>query len=169
MSGDRVTGLDAWRGVSALQFAMPNEPQNGFGEVLAGLERDMANLREALGLLGVKPCCCCGKFFLTTNPANLFASGSDSVCYGCLPNWWQGRCHGLDIADRESIEHSLMRWLIAHHGAKVYRELTELPPENIQYLRLVVTCYECKGTGTMGADRCRHCLGNRNVWVVTLK
>jgi hypothetical protein len=148
---------------------MTNEVQNGSDEVLAGLQRDMANLREALGLLGVRPCCGCGKFFLTNDPANLFAAGNDSVCYGCLPSWWQSRCHDLDTADRMSIEHSLMRWLIAHHGAKVYRELTELPPENIQDLRLVVTCFECKGTGNMGPDPCRHCLGNRNVWVVILK
>ncbi len=148
---------------------MMNEPLNGSGEVLARLQHDVANLKEALGLLGVKPCCCCGKFYLGTNSANLFATGDDSVCYGCLPGWWQGRCHGLDISDRELIEHSLMRWLIANHGAKVYRELTELPPEESQCLRLVVACYECKGTGKMGADRCRHCLGNRNVWVVTQK
>lgn len=153
----------------ALQFAMTTEPQNGLGEVLARLRDEVNNLREALGLLGVKPCSCCGKYFLTANPANLFTAGSDSVCYGCLPGWWLGRCHDLDIPDRDSIEHNLMRWLIAHHGAKVYRGLTELPAEESQYLRLVVTCYECKGTGKMGADRCRHCLGNRNVWVVTLK
>jgi hypothetical protein len=148
---------------------MTNEPQNGSGEVLARLQHDVANLKEALGLLGAKPCCCCGKFFLTANAANLFATGGDSVCYACLPNWWQGHCQSLSVADRGSIERNLMRWLIAHHGATVYRELAELPPEDGQYLRLVVTCYECKGTGKMGADRCRHCLGNRNVWVITLK
>ena len=148
---------------------MPNEPQNGSGEVLAALQHDVANLREALGLLGVKPCCCCGRFFLGTNPGNLFAAGSDSVCYACFSGWWKGHCRDLDVSTRESMEHNLMRWLIANHGAKVYRELRELPPEEGQYLRLVVTCYECKGTGKMGVDRCRHCLGNRNVWVVTLK
>lgn len=146
-----------------------NEPPNDPGEVLARLQHDVANLKEALGLLGVRPCCFCGTFFLSTNPANLFATGSDSVCYACLPEWWRGRCHDLDVTDRASIEHNLMRWLIANHHAKVYRELTELPPEESQYFRLVVTCYECKGTGRMGVDRCRHCLGNRNVWVVTPK
>src|SRR5271170_6022725 len=129
----------------ALQFAMLNEPVNGPAEVLARLQKDVANLKEALGLLGVKPCCCCGKFYLGANSANLFTAGGDSVCYGCLPGWWQGRCHDLDISGRASIEHNLMRWLVANHGAKVYRELTELPPEESQYIRLVVTCYECKG------------------------
>ena len=136
---------------------------------LARLQQDVANLKEALGLLGVRPCCCCGKFFLSAKAANLFTTGSDSVCYGCLPSWWPGHCHELSVADRESIERNLMRWLIANHGAKVYRELTELPPEEEQYLRLVVTCFECKGTGKMGAARCRPCLGNRNVWLVTFK
>jgi hypothetical protein len=59
---------------------MTNEPQNGSGEILARLQHDMANLKEALGLLGVKPCCHCARFFLGTNPANLFTSGNDSVC-----------------------------------------------------------------------------------------
>ncbi len=136
---------------------------------MARLQHEVSNLKDALGLLGVKPCCCCGKFFLSSNPANLFAAGNDSVCYGCLPVWWQGRCHGLEVSDRESMEHGLMRWLVANHGSRVYRELRELPPEENQYFRLVVTCFECKGSGKMGADRCRHCLGNRNVWVVTLK
>ena len=148
---------------------MTNEPPNDPGDVLARLQHDVANLKEALGLLGAKPCCCCGRFFLTTNPANLFAGGTESVCYACLPGWWREHCHNLDVTDRASIERNLMRWLIANHHAKVYRELTELPPEESQYMRLVVTCYECKGTGRMGPDRCRHCLGNRNVWVVTLK
>src|SRR5271170_6953838 len=102
-----------------LQFAMTNEPQNGSGEILARLQHDMANLKEALGLLGVKPCCRCERFFLSTNPANLFTAGSDSVCYACLSGWWQGRCHDLDVSDRESIERNLRRWLIANHDAKV--------------------------------------------------
>ena len=62
-----------------LQFAMTHEPQNGFGEILARLQNDMASLKEALGLLGVKPCCRCGRFFLGADPANLFTSGNDSV------------------------------------------------------------------------------------------
>lgn len=146
---------------------MANETENSSSEALERLQHEVSNLREAFGLLGVKPCACCGKFFLSTNPANLFTAGSESVCYGCLPGWWERHCQDVDIPDRQSIEHNLMRWLIAHHGGKVYRELKELPPEERQYLRMVVACYECKGTGKMGADRCRHCLGNRNIWVVT--
>jgi hypothetical protein len=148
---------------------MADESQNGFGEVFARLERDVSQLKEGLALLGARPCGVCGKFNLSSNPGALFAAGGDAVCYACLPDWWLGRCHSLSIPERGSIEHGLMRWLIANHAAKVFHELRELPPPETQYFRLVVACYECKGTGKMGSDRCRHCLGNRNVWVVTLK
>jgi len=148
---------------------MADEPQNRSGEVLARLEHEVANLKQAIGLLGVKPCVVCGKFYLCSNPGNLFTAGDESVCYTCLSGWWLDRCHSLSISDRESIEHNLGRWLVAHHGAKVYRELSELPSEEHQDVRLIVTCYECKGSGKMGGDRCRHCLGNRNVCVVTPK
>jgi hypothetical protein len=148
---------------------MADESRIGISEVLSRIERDIANLKEAVGLLGVKPCCVCGRFYLRSNPANLFTAGNDAVCYACLSGWWLDRCHSLDISDRESIEHNLMRWLIANHSARVYRELRDLPPEECQVVRLVVACHECKGSGRMGGDRCRHCGGNRNVWVVTLK
>ena len=148
---------------------MADESQNASGDVVARLEHDVANLKQALGLLGVKPCSVCGKFYLCSNPGNLFTAGDQSVCYACLSSWWLDRCHCLSIPERESIERNLRRWLVVHHGAKVYRELSELPPEEQQNVRVIVTCHECKGSGRMGGERCRHCLGNRNVWVITPK
>ena len=148
---------------------MIDEPPNAIGKALARLEHDIANLKGALGLLGVKPCSSCGKFYLGSSSGNLFICQDDAICYECLSGWWQRRCGQLGIPERASIEHSLMRWLITNHDAKVYRALGDLPPEERQAVRLIVACYECKGSGRMAGERCRHCLGNCNVWVVTLK
>jgi hypothetical protein len=49
------------------------------------------------------------------------------------------------------------------------RELNELPPTEIQDVHLIVGCAECSGTGTFAGERCRHCLGNRNISVITFK
>jgi hypothetical protein len=136
---------------------------------IANLQREVAHLTAALGLLGAKPCASCGKFFLTANPANLFTTNSESVCYSDLTDWWKQRCQDLTVEQREAIEPALMRWLIAQHGAKVYRELKELPPEDTQEVRLIVSCHECAGSGTAAGERCRHCLGNQTVWVVTTR
>jgi hypothetical protein len=148
---------------------MVEDSQKDSAETVARLEHDVANLKRALGLVGVKPCSSCGTFYLSSKPGNLFISQGDAVCYTCLADWWQDRCKHLSIPERDSAEHELMRWLIANHNARVYRALGDLPPEEEQSMRLIISCHECKGTGRMGGDRCRHCLGNGNVWVVTPK
>lgn len=153
----------------AIQFAMAAESQNGSGEALAHLERDMANVKDALNLLGAKPCSVCGKFYLRSNQGDLFKACGDSVCYACFSNWWLDRCQNLSAHDREPIEYKLTRWLIDHHRAMVFREFTELPPKELQDVHMVVGCRECKGSGKVGGERCRNCHGNRTVWVVTLK
>ena len=149
---------------------MAVEPENGPREALARLERDMANVKDALGLLGAKPCSVCGKFYLRSDPGNLFKACGDSVCYACFSSWWPDVCPKLSVHDRKAIEHKLTRWLIDHHQATVFREFSELPPRELQDVHIVVGCQECKGSGKQsGSERCRHCLGNGTVWVVTLK
>lgn len=135
----------------------------------ASLQHELANIKDALGLLGARACCTCEKFYLTANPGNLFNSGTERVCYPCISTWWRARCPTLTIPERQAIEPKLMRWLIEHHGGQVFRELNELPPADVQDVHLVVGCAECHGTGILGGERCRHCLGNRNVWVITFK
>lgn len=81
-----------------------------------------------------------------------------------------GRLPKLSIHDRQPIERKLTRWLIDHHQAIVFREFSELPPREFQDVHIVVGCQECKGSGKQyGSERCRSCLGNGTVWVVTLK
>jgi hypothetical protein len=148
---------------------MAAESPNSSGEALSRLERDMENVKNALGLLGAKPCSVCGKFCLTSNPANLFKACGDSVCYACFSAWWQHRCPLLSIHDRTEIEYKIKQWLIEHHHAIVCREFSELPRSELQDVHVVVACHECKGSGKLGGERCVHCHGNRNIWVVTLK
>jgi hypothetical protein len=50
-NGVKALPVDHFGGITlglALQFAIMDEPLNGSGEVLARLQHDMANLREAL-------------------------------------------------------------------------------------------------------------------------
>ena len=148
---------------------MPPDEPNLPATAPANLQQELANVKDALALLGARPCCTCGRFYLTTNPGNLFNSGTERVCFACISKWWRARCPTLTIPERQAIEPKLMRWLIEHHEAKVFRDLNELPPAEIQDVHLIVGCAECGGTGILAGDRCRHCLGNRNVWVITFK
>ena len=133
------------------------------------LEQELAKMKRALALLGARPCSVCGTYYLTSNPGNLVHAGAERVCYICLSGWWLERSHELGIPEREAIEHKLMHWLTEYRDGKVYRELRDLPPSELQNVHLVVSCPECAGTGKLGGERCRHCLGNRNVWVITFK
>ena len=133
------------------------------------LQQELVHLKDALALLGARPCVQCGKFFLTADASNLFHSGSERVCYNCIAPWWHDRCPTLPIPERQSIEPKLMRWLIEYHQAKIFRNLNDLPPQEKQDIHLTLGCAECAGTGILAGDRCRHCAGNRNVWVITFK
>ncbi|MGD0649453.1 MAG: hypothetical protein ABR971_15820 [Acidobacteriaceae bacterium] len=135
----------------------------------ADLPQELAHIKDALALLGARPCCNCGKFYLTADAGNLFNSGTDRVCYNCIAPWWRARCPTLTVPERQSIEPKLMRWLIEHHQAKVFRQLNDLPPEAVQDIHLTLGCAECGGTGILAGGRCHHCLGNRNIWVITFK
>lgn len=148
---------------------MASESKSKSSEVLARLERDMANLKDALGTLGLRACSLCGKFYPSSNPGNLFTICGDSVCYACLSVWWPGHRQSLDEPKRQLSEYKLRDWLIRYHNAKVFREFRDLPPKELQDVNVVVACRECKGKGRLAGGRCRHCLGNGTVWVVTGK
>jgi hypothetical protein len=68
----------------AIQFAMGNESEKNAAEVLARIERDVANLKSALVLLGIKQCSSCEKFYPTSDPGSLFAACGDTACYACF-------------------------------------------------------------------------------------
>ena len=104
------------------------------------LQQELVHLKDALALLGARPCVHCGKFFLTADASNLFHSGSERVCYNCIAPWWHDRCPTLPIPERQSIEPKLMRWLIEYHQAKIFRNLNDLPPQEKQDIHLTLGC-----------------------------
>jgi hypothetical protein len=75
-----------------IQFAMTVKSEDNTGEALARLERDITNMKNALGLLGARPCSVCGKFHLVSNPGSLFTACGNPVCYDCFSGWWLAGC-----------------------------------------------------------------------------
>jgi hypothetical protein len=130
------------------------------------IERDLANMKEGLSLLGIRPCSSCGKFFRSSSASDTFSYMGETVCYDCLESWWEARAAKLDLATRNAFEQKLMRWLIDNHGAVVVRDPGSLPSSLEADFRLVVNCHECGGTGLLGKGQCRHCRGNKMIWVV---
>jgi hypothetical protein len=142
------------------------------GDVLkrvTGIERDLEQLREGLGLLGVKRCSWCKKFFRSSEPAALFDDGAELVCYGCIHEWWPHTCGGLELKDRETMEHKLVRWLVTYHGARLIQQSHKLPDEQLQEFRIAAECDQCEGTGMLLGSHCRYCGGEGTMWVVIAK
>jgi hypothetical protein len=133
---------------------------------LAEMERDLQQMRSGVGLLGVKRCENCKKFYRTSDAAALFEDGVEAVCYGCIHEWWPRRCGEMELSDRETIEHKLVRWLVAHHNAKLIPQSHKLPDERSQDFRLAADCDQCGGTGIVLEARCRYCGGEGTLWVV---
>jgi len=147
---------------------MSNDPDRRIDERLARIERELELLRQGLSLLDVKPCSRCGRFS-RGEPGALFDTGGAFVCFGCIPEWWTQRSPELNLKDRESMEHRLVRWLLAHHHAHVVHQIEKLPADQAQEFRLVTDCEECEGTGTMVGTRCHYCNGRGTLWVVIPK
>jgi hypothetical protein len=135
-------------------------------EDLARVERDLANIRDGLALLGIKPCSSCGKFFRTNDASNLFDCGG-IVCFRCIPEWWSRKCPELSVSARAPIERSLVRWMISQHAAKIFRNSDNLPPEAGDY-RFIASCPQCQGSGDFAGKRCSSC-NDGNVWVIVKK
>jgi hypothetical protein len=130
------------------------------------LERDLANLKEGLILLGIRPCSSCGKFFHSENASETFSYKGETVCFDCLDSWWTARSANLDMETRSAFERKLMRWLIDNYEAVVVRDPASMPKSMVADFRLVVNCHECAGTGMLGKSKCRHCKGNKVIWVL---
>jgi len=132
------------------------------------IAREIERLKEGLQLLGLKQCCCCGRYSLTRDGKALFEAKGESACFNCIWDWWKRRSPELAIEERLAIEHKLLRWLVAHYGAKVVRQAAKMPkPETIKY-KLIVGCDECKGTGKIAAATCSYCEGRGFEWGVIL-
>jgi hypothetical protein len=147
---------------------MANEPDQPTTDALARIERELELLRQGLSLLDIKPCSQC-RHFRRTEPGAMFDSGGAFVCFGCVPEWWMQRSPELNLKDRESMEHKLVRWLLAHHHAHLVHQAEKLPPDQPQEFRLVTDCEECEGTGKFGGNRCHYCNGRGTLWVVIPK
>jgi hypothetical protein len=144
---------------------MAEDSESGIPDKLARMERELEHLSGGLGLLGIKPCTWCRKFFRFSDPGALFEC-DQLVCYGCLHDWWLHRSPELGVKDRQAIEHKLMRWLVSHHDATVTPQTKSLPEPEPHELRIVAACQECDATGTQGGSRCHFCGGAGTLWVV---
>jgi hypothetical protein len=118
-----------------------------------------------LGLLGVKPCSRCGRFYRSADSVALFDFG-ELVCCACIRDWWSQRSKELSVKDREEIERKLVRWLLNNHHARVTSQCAEPVNGDKEEFRIVAACNECNGTGTLLKARCRYCDGRGTVWVV---
>ncbi|HEY3972615.1 MAG TPA: hypothetical protein VGM18_06400 [Candidatus Sulfotelmatobacter sp.] len=136
---------------------------------LANLQRDLDRLTAGVSLLGIKPCHSCGKFFRSANPATLFESRGNTICYDCLPEWWENYCGRLNATDREIAEHTLKIWLVTHHGAEVINRPEKLRKDPPPRLQIAVSCFECHASGHLGEDRCHFCDGRGSMWVVVIE
>jgi hypothetical protein len=145
---------------------MAEESEKCSNDTLARIERDLDHLRQGLGLLGVKPCAWCKKFFRLSDAGALFDCGDLACCYGCIHEWWSHQSGELSLKDRKIVEHKLVRWLMAHHNAHIIHQLGKIPEDSLQARRIVADCLECAGTGILLGGRCHHCNGAGTAWVV---
>ncbi len=130
-----------------------------FDEALPGIEREIAALRNALGLLGLKQCSWCKKYLRFAEPGALFDAG-ELVCYNCALDWWQKKCPQMPVEGRSAIEKKLVHWLIYQHHAKVIKPAGKGVDTLPEGPRLVAGCIECNGTGKdTGGGHCAHCNG----------
>jgi hypothetical protein len=139
-------------------------------EVLEGQRLEIERLKSALGLLGVRDCARCKKFYRRADPGTLFDAGSDLICYWCLQDWWTDESPNLDSKDRANLEGKLVYWLREERKAELFKDPAKLPESSLQEFCVVASCLECRGTGKMmGEERCRYCDGRGTVCVVVAK
>lgn len=147
---------------------MPTDPQD-LEARFSRIVEELNHIKAGLRLLGVKQCRSCGKYFLSQDRTALFEAG-EPVCHNCIQDWWEKRSPELSIEERQSIEHKLLRWLVACYNALVIHQAKKLPrPEDLE-LKIVVACDQCNGAGkTDGGGPCHHCEGRGSLWVVQLR
>lgn len=145
-----------------------SQPQQ-LDETLARIERNLAQIKEGLGLLGIKACSQCKRFFRSSEAGTLFDAG-ELVCFSCIREWWPNYSVHLSVKDREELESKLAYWLREFHHAEVIKDAAKLPEASKQELQIVATCLECHGSGLlMGNERCRYCDARGTVWIVVSK
>ena len=94
-------------------------------DALARLEREVDLLKQAVGLLGLKPCPQCCRYFRTSDRGARF-DGGEVVCMDCLERWWAHRREQLSVSEREVVERRLVTWLVNYHDAKVVQPAATL-------------------------------------------
>src|SRR5579863_7878529 len=117
---------------------MPEKSDPPLEAVLARHELDLDRLKDALRLLGVRPCSWCRKF-QRSDPGALFDAG-ELVCYACIHECWPQRSAQLSSKDREPLEGKLVYWLREYHQAEVFKDPARLPDTPMQELHIVVGC-----------------------------
>ena len=139
-------------------------------ETVSNLQHDVSDLTDALALLGVKRCAHCHRFFRCTDPGILFDCGQ-SICYGCVPDWWSAQSMRLPVTEREQTLGKLASWLRRYHQAEVVKEVAGKTPIAINAeFQIVANCVECAGSGKlMEGERCRFCNGVGTVRIVVPK
>jgi hypothetical protein len=141
---------------------MPGESSEQLLETLAGIEKELCRLREALTLVGLRRCSQCGKFFLSSEPGALF-EGGEPVCLACVEGWWVERRQKLCVKERDVIERRLVNWLANHHNAKL---VLQPAPAEAGALQIIAGCVQCDGAGMVAGRRCSSCEGRGTVWLV---
>jgi hypothetical protein len=136
-------------------------------EALPGIERELAALRNALVLLGLKQCSWCRKYVRFGEPGALFDAGQQLICYQCAHDWWSNTGPQLPVKDRPAIEHKLVHWLIYQHHARVIKQAGKAVNTVPEGVHLAANCIECVGAGKdTGGGHCSHCNGLGVIWVV---
>lgn len=154
------------RSLSPAVHEVSGTAENRITEMLASIERTLNELAKGLGLVGLKRCFSCSKFFKNAGGDALF-DGGELVCFGCIPAWWRKRSEQLSLEDRRNTESKLVFWLRSHHQAEIVKQSANLGEDQQRAPRMVATCLQCRGEGTLFGDRrCRYCDGPGKVWVI---
>jgi hypothetical protein len=136
-------------------------------EILEGLENELNDLVQGLGLLGIKRCAWCRRFFRSSDPGALFGGAGESVCFECIPLWWPSRREQLSCPEQRATEGDLVCWLRSFHQARTVHGSNRLKRDQAVKFELLASCLECHGTGVyLGDKRCRYCAGPGTVRVV---
>ena len=166
-----AAGRSEWRaarvGVLTIEInAMSGDSCEERDSTLARLGKELGQVRQALSLLGLRACSQCGRFFRVSENGGLF-DGGELVCMGCLQHWWQMRSAQLSVNNRDVIERRLVSWLVNHHGGKVVQWGKQ--PADTDRFRIVTSCAQCDGAGTLAGRRCASCSGRGTVLVLASK
>ncbi|HEV7966812.1 MAG TPA: hypothetical protein VGP19_04545 [Candidatus Acidoferrales bacterium] len=148
---------------------MPSDAEKDYEARLASIVHELGRQKDALKLLGLKQCSCCGKYYLAQDGKNLLDAGP-LVCHRCVQDWWRKTSPTLSLKQRQAVEAKLRRWLVSHHNAKVIQQSDKMPPAGQIELKIVVACEQCDGTGkSSSGENCHSCDGRGSVWVVELR